>query len=437
MMIINTKPTVRIVLPLLLFMSMVLPTMAQTDRVVVDGVVYTFQPFGPGGDFAVSGIDYETLPYDGVITIKDGLILEAFPGEFRPYPVTSILDNAFLDQDVLKGVIFEDGIQSIGSNAFKGCVGITSLTLPASLLRVGWGALACGDNLKWIDARNVGDQWKDEYDGYDGLGEIGVPLFTLLYMPQWCSEGGTNVVLTDPNTQERSCQDFYFDSGEDYNVPWGFTAEKIRTTRELPMDESAYTICLPYSLPVPQGAKAYSLEKKDDNEVSFKQITGDMEAFKPYLIVSHESDVQLNCEGEQRLPSTEEAVAQFDTANGVTIHGTFRRIDYNEAAIGNYYVLQEDNVWKPVGGGHSNVTVPPYRAYLTLDGTQTASFYIGFSDDTDGISSPESMSPADSSSDGWLTLDGRHLNGKPEKKGIYIHGRKKVVVDFISLKFRK
>ncbi|MBQ2554908.1 MAG: leucine-rich repeat protein, partial [Prevotella sp.] len=222
MMIINTKPTVRIVLPLLLFMSMVLPTMAQTDRVVVDGVVYTFQPFGPGGDFAVSDIDYETLPYDGVITIKDGLILEAFPGEFRPYPVTSILDNAFLDQDVLKGVIFEDGIQSIGSNAFKGCVGITSLTLPASLLRVGWGALACGDNLKWIDARNVGDQWKDEYDGYDGLGEIGVPLFTLLYMPQWCSEGGTNVVLTDPNTQERSCQDFYFDSGEDYNVPWGF-----------------------------------------------------------------------------------------------------------------------------------------------------------------------------------------------------------------------
>ena len=93
------------------------------------------------------------------------------------------------------------------------------------------------------------------------------------------------------------------------------------------------------------------------------------------------------------------------------------------------FVLQNDNVWSLVGGGLLNVTVPPYRAYLTLDGTQTASFYIGFSDDTDGISSPESMSPADSSSDGWLTLDGRHLNGKPEKKGIYIHGRKKVVVD--------
>ena len=103
-----------------LFLAMLPGTAwAQTDRVVVDGVVYTFQPFGPGGDFAVSGIDYETLPYDGVITIKDGLVLEAFPGEFRPYPVTSILDNAFIDDDALKGVIFEDGIQSIGSNAFN------------------------------------------------------------------------------------------------------------------------------------------------------------------------------------------------------------------------------------------------------------------------------------------------------------------------------
>ncbi len=420
---------VRIVLPLLLFMSMVLPAMAQTDRVVMDGVVYTFQPFGPGGDFAVSGIDYETLPYDGVITIKDGLVLEAFPGEFRPYPVTSILDNAFIDDDALKGVIFEDGIQSIGSNAFKGCGGITSLTLPASLLRVGWGAFACGDNLKWIDARNVGEQWKDEYDGYDGLGEIGVPLFTLLYMPSWCSAGGTNVVLTDPNTQERSCKDFYFDSEMDYNVPWGFTAEKIRTTRKLTMDESAYTICLPYSLPVPQGAKAYSLEKKDDREVSFKRITGDMEAFKPYLIVSPENDMQLDCESERQVPSTEEAEAQFDTANGVTIHGTFHRISNTDASVMKCFVLQNGNVWSLVGGGLLNVTVPPYRAYLTLDGTQTASFYIGFSDDTEGISSPESVSPADSSSDGWLTLDGRHLNGKPEKKGIYIHGRKKVVVD--------
>lgn len=147
----------------------------------------------------------------------------------------------------------------------------------------------------------------------------------------------------------------------------------------------------------------------------------------PYLIVSPEVDIDLGCEGERVLPTTNDAVAQSNTADVVTIHGTLRCISTTNAAENSYYVLQANNEWKLVSGS-STVTVPPYRAYLTLDNTQSASINIGFSDETDGISSPESTFPTDSSAGDWWTLDGRKLEGRPAVKGIYINGARKVVV---------
>ena len=413
-----------------LFLAMLPGTaQAQTDRVVKNGVVYTFQNFGPVGDYAVSGIDYETLPYDGVITIKDGLILEDFPGVFRPYPVTSILDNAFIDVDVLKGVIFEDGIQSIGSHAFKGCSGITSLTLPTSLLRVGWGAFACGDNLRWIDARNVGEQWKDEYDGYDGLGEIGVPLYTLLYMPSWCSSGGTNVVLTDPGTQERSCQDFYFDSEVDYNVPWGFTAEKVRTTRKLTMDKSAYTICLPYDLIVPKNAKAYALMETEDpmeGKVIFSQVLGTLDKGMPYLMVA-DADVSLDSDVPSEILSTEEAQTSTATVEGVTINGTYATISNTDAAVMKAYGLKDDNIWWVVSTQNPSFYIPPFRAFLTGEALQSNSFSFAFSDDIDAIRLlPDGTAAIDNGA--WYTLQGVQLPSQPHTPGVYVHHGRKYVV---------
>lgn len=120
-------------------------------------------------------------------------------------------------------------------------------------------------------------------------------------------------------------------------------------------------------------------------------------------------------------------MAQSTTASTVTIHGTLQRISTANAAEKDYYVLQANNEWKLVSGS-STVTVPPYRAYLTLDNTQSASVNIGFSDETDGISSPESTFPTDSSPDDWWTLDGRKLDSRPAVKGIYINGTRKIVV---------
>ncbi len=404
-------------------------------RVVKGGVVYEFVQAGNNSAWKCTGYDKSdtSFPSDGFITILSELEISGYDEHI---PVTEIVDWAFndknhpVDNEDIKGVVINDGIKVIGEYAFNRCVNITNITLPYTIEKVGMGAFHCGDRLRWVDCRAVEDgiwnqQLINEGVNYYGLTDYLMNLeFTLIYMKSWWTTAGTNIVID--NNGNRTCAEFHYSLNMDYCVPYGFTATKISAVPNLAADAGAYSVCLPYSLPIPQGAKAYSLKKKDDNDVYFKRINGDMEAFKPYLIVSPENNVQLGCNDERQLPTTEEAVAQFDTANGVTIHGTFHRIGYTEAAE-NYYVLQANNEWKLVGGGNTSVTVPPYRAYLTLDGAQAASFYIGFSDDTEGISSPESIS-ADSSSDKWLMPDGRQLKDKPTGKGLYIHGKRKVVV---------
>lgn len=406
------------------------------NRIVVGGVVYEFVQAGDNSAWKCTGYDKSdtSFPIDGVITILSALDLS---GHDEPVAITEITEWAFndrshdVDTEDIRGVVISEGIKVIGEYAFNRCVNITDITLPSTIEKVGMGAFHCGDGLRWVDCREVTEAWnnhlREEYVNFIGPTYYLTDLeFTLIYMPSWWTTADTNTVI-EGNDGSRSCAEFHFSRNMDYCVPYSFTASKISAWPKLTADAGAYSVCLPYSLPVPQGAKAYSLKRKDDNDVYFRLITGEMEAYRPYLILSPENDVFLDCNEERELPSTTEAQALYDTANGVTIHGTLQRISNAEAAE-NYYVLQANNEWKLVPG-NSTVTVPPYRAYLTLDDAQSANVRFEFSEETDGISSPESISPADFSSDRWLMLDGRHLNGKPEKKGIYIHGGRKVVVE--------
>lgn len=406
---------------------------AQTNRVVENGVVYTYVSTTIG-EWVVSGIDHETLPYNGVITIKSNISVEVFPGEPPiKYPVTTIVDNAFKDEEVLKGVNIEEGIKSIGVNALKGCTGITTLTLPSTIVSVGEGALACGDNLRWIDARKVGDDWMDDLMIYGYVlktpGDMGVPLYTLLYMPAWWTVGGTNVVLSDASTQERSCQDFFFDSEKDYNVPWGFTAEKVRTTRTLAKDNSAYTICLPYDLDVPRNAKAYVMVETDEpkeNKVIFTQVLGILDRGMPYLMVA-DADVSLDSDIPSQILSTEEAKTSTATVAGVTINGTFAKIGNADAAAMKAYALKDNNTWWAVSTSYPSVYVPPFRAFLTGEALQSNSFSFAFSDDIDAIRLLTDGTAA-IDNDAWYTLQGVQLPSQPHTPGVYVHHGRKYVV---------
>lgn len=425
------QPLFRLLLNLLLLVSAQGAVMAQTTQVVDGGVVYQYD----FGDWVITGVNPvdDTFPSNGVITLKSSIEVDVFgDGNKMDVDVTEIASRAFQDQTAIKGVTIEEGIRTIGQDAFEGCTNLPYLVLPSTITTVGSNAF--GRDMRWVDCRIV----KEENWSSDLLNpfevktpdDLGSSKYTLYYMPDWCDQSNydyPNAVLTD-DSGNRTCPEFRFSRNMDYCVPDDFTADKVTIEPQFSQDPYAYSVCLPCPMPVPANAKAYELRRKENNDVYFGLISGDMAAFTPYLIVAETGNAALGCERETSILSTEAAESSLEsvTALGVSIHGTFRRINNVEAAGNKYYVLQNRNEWKLVGP-NSSVGVPPFRAYLTLSGSQPANFQIGFEDSTEGIS-PTETTDNHYGIDVWYTLQGQRLSSSPSVPGIYIHGDRKIMV---------
>lgn len=415
---------------------------AQETSVIIGGVKYEIVD----DQWMITGVDHSSFPEDGVITLKSQIQVDQFgDGTPRPQTIKTIRERAFQNNSSITGVNFEPKsngqhvIQHIGSFAFDGCTNLTSLTLPSSITDIGEGAFTRSSNLRWVDCRQVTDGW---YNDLIGEGRPKSPLslgasdYTLMYMPKWCNQTNyhyTNVVFTD-NNGDRTCPEYRYSHNLDYCVPYDFTAGQVSVDhRTLSKDDDVYSICLPYNLSVPQGAKAYELEGKETEDgkeyAVFSQINSDMVAFTPYLILAEEQ-VIFSCDEPRTILTTDQAKAQVKqesmTAAGITIHGTFNRINKAEAKD-RYYILQTGNTWKKVG--ENNVNIPPYRAYLTLADSQNSSIYIDFSDETNAISQQVLLTPSCIVTDNaWVTLQGQRLPTPPNSRGIYIYKGKKMVI---------
>ena len=86
--------------------------------------------------------------------------------------------------------------------------------------------------------------------------------------------------------------------------------------------------------------------------------------------------------------------------------------------------------------GQNATTIGACRAYFTLNGITAGDptngvrqFVLNFGDDETGISEKVIVkSEKFATAAGWYTLDGRKLDGRPTKKGLYIHGGRTVVI---------
>ena len=124
----------------------------------------------------------------------------------------------------------------------------------------------------------------------------------------------------------------------------------------------------------------------------------------------------------------------------VTFRGTFAPKDYAAANHSILFLGAANSLYYPEAGAH----IGPFRAYFELGNGLTVgdpaspvrAFSLSFGEGSEetGIVSvskesgnqgtiPEFLNSLD-----YYTLDGVRLNGKPTKKGLYIHGGKKAVV---------
>ena len=81
----------------------------------------------------------------------------------------------------------------------------------------------------------------------------------------------------------------------------------------------------------------------------------------------------------------------------------------------------------------ADLTVKSCRAYFELDADvpvshNAPSIVIDYGDATGILSIDHSPLTIDHSSGAWYTLDGRKLDGKPAKKGVYINKGRQVVI---------
>ncbi len=154
-------------------------------------------------------------------------------------------------------------------------------------------------------------------------------------------------------------------------------------------------------------------------------------------IVLTQVDGHIVSKGEAVLLNTNNSTIVLESAQGM-IAGDFegnslRGVDYSAAQDENktYYVLSK--IGDDFGFYKLNpeVCLSPNKAYLEVDNrslTQIRTFYSVGS--TDGIvDGMVNINPAIDDTDGWYTIYGTKLIGKPVIKGLYIHNGQKVVVE--------
>ena len=319
-------------------------------------------------------------------------------------------------------------VDSLKAADMKPLIKLERIAMPMTLASIGDSAFADAKNLRWADFMMCDSTvlMTDLQNG--GLRKKGLTENTLCYLPAaYGQTDEVNVVVGD-TTSVMNCANYRLIDGQDYDVPYKFNAAKVENTRTLAKSEVPYTICLPYSMQIPNGARAYKLSGRSTNELIFTQTFETLEALQPYLIWAADGDASLNA-GTAEIPANGGMTygKQHD-APGFSMRGTLNGISNAEAAELGAYTLQQDGKWHPVmadSEAHRAASILPFRAYLLQNrGAQTRS--IGMS--LEGTTGIEQLRTIDSDgTERIYDLNGRRLSAPT--KGINIISGKKVIIE--------
>ncbi|MGX8698151.1 MAG: leucine-rich repeat protein, partial [Prevotella sp.] len=255
------------------------------------------------------------------------------------------------------GVIDFDALQytSIDSLRTADVAQLTQLrnvTLPATIKGVGQDAFKNASGLRYVDMSQCTD-YAPTLAAEGGVRSLGIGENTLAYVPAAYALSGsvaeTNVAVGDSTSGGFHAQIFRLVDGEDYCVPFAVEAQNVENTRTLTKSSAPYTVCLPYALDIPAGAKVYRLSGRGKNELIFAQHTERMEAMQPYLVWAENADAQLST-ANVTLPSSNDGqtVGRQQQSVGYTLRGTLNSIGNQEAVELGAYVMNDDAKWHPV-----------------------------------------------------------------------------------------
>ena len=266
----------------------------------------------------------------------------------------------------------------------------------------------------------------------------------LIYLPSsYGQSDDTNVVVGTADGKYKA-RAYLMADNQEYFVPIAFDTDTVKNTRALPTATSPYTVCVPYKLKVPAYSRAYQLSERSGNTLVFKEVTGELEAMRPYLLKVvgnkrlRKTSTTLNTDIQQTIPASGGSTyGRQDDAPGYSLRGTFNGIDNKTAGEMGAYILQSDGDWHPVlssTDAEKKAEILPFRAFL-LPSVRNAKARIGMTledaDDVDGIDTIETID--EDGTERYYDLNGRlRATGNQKRetlpKGVYIHNGKKVMV---------
>lgn len=229
------------------------------------------------------------------------------------------------------------------------------------------------------------------------------------------------------------------------------TVDVALTGRTLYKDGKWNTLCLPFALSTEQitahedfaGATLMELDENGKNGfdtsdgtlyLKFKKATA-ITAGTPYLVkwdaagTDFTSPIFCGVTIEAAAPTTVsyaddglEEVQMVGCYSPVQVTANDKSILFLSDANTLYYSAIDRNIRS-------------CRAYFSVPyikqntGTQARAFHLDFGEgEQTGIVTVHSSGPLVDGSDAWYTLNGKKLNGKPKKRGIYVNGGRKVAI---------
>ena len=281
------------------------------------------------------------------------------------YSVTSIGDFAFEGCSNLQSVTIPNSVTSIGYRAFRNCSSLQSLTIPNSVTSIGFSAFQYCYSLQSV---TINGNPKIETDSF-----WGIPATVTMNLTASPIDGDYWTTF--------------------YNDGYNFQADGNTTVYKGMVNESSLML----------------------TEVEDK-------------IVNRGTAVILKSSGNPVMTLTE---TRSSDTNGNDLQGisdrTKRTSVISKFSANEIYTMGNTSA----GFGFHRYTgeyVPAGKAFLPLNtsnGAKAQSLTIVFAIGTTGIKSVSSDSNVQND---WFSLDGTRLNGKPSQPGIYVNGKKKVVI---------
>ena len=124
---------------LFLLLTLLLCTsMAWAHDVEVDGIYYNLNQTNKTATVTFKGPSYDRYDkeYSGEVVIPENFISDGIT-----YSVTSLGDDCFRGCMGLTSITIPNSVTSLGDRCFYRCTGLTSINIPNSVTRLEWGCL--------------------------------------------------------------------------------------------------------------------------------------------------------------------------------------------------------------------------------------------------------------------------------------------------------